>query len=243
MSLKRFFGDASKIKQTKAGDYFELSSEEQKHARVARLRQGEGAEIIDGSGNVLRGVCEKDGLRVKEVLFFEKQKPEIILAIGLTQGSTFELIIRQATEFGVSSIIPLQTKFSATWEDSRAEHKQERRERIIDEACKQSGLYWRPQLLPVMKPAEVFSSFNDAIHLVASLQEPREEWSSLLNTRSEKIIAWVGPEGDFSPEEYLTLKEAGAKFVSLGATVLKTETACVAMLSRCGLLHALTPKP
>ena len=46
--------------------------------------------------------------------------------------------------------------------------------------------------------------------------------------RAIRSAVWlVGPEGDFSPDEYDALRAAGVAFVSLGDLVLRTETAAI----------------
>lgn len=230
MSVKRFWGRGIQV-----GGWTVLDKDSLKHAKVTRLREGEAMELIDGNGNFWRGVFEKEGIRIKETGEVERKSPEILLAVGVTQGGTMEDIVRQATEMGVSEIIPLKTRNSAPErEEKRTEAKLERWERIAAEACKQSGLYWKPRVWPLTIISEVLEQNASARHLVAALGEKTTPWAKVLMKGVEKGVVWIGPEGDFSPEEYERLKKAGAMFVGLGATVLRVETACVAALARVG---------
>ena len=67
--------------------------------------------------------------------------------------------------------------------------------------------------------AEVYS-FKDAI------EEIKEYDKSNIN-----IGIVIGPEGGFEPSEIEQLKEAGAKIVTLGKRILRTETVALAMSS------------
>lgn len=213
-----------------------LGKESLAHAKVARMREGEAVELMDGNGNWWRGVLEKNGVRVSEVGRGERKKPEIVLAVGLTQGGTMEDIVRQATELGVVGIQPLCCDQGAPiLEEKRMKAKRERWERIGEEACKQSGLYWQPRIYQILKPAEVIKENAEALHLVAALMGEVTPWEQVVTMIKEKnvqkIFVWVGPEGDFSKGEYAALKTAGAQGVTLGATVLRVETASVAALA------------
>jgi 16S rRNA (uracil1498-N3)-methyltransferase len=53
----------------------------------------------------------------------------------------------------------------------------------------------------------------------------------LLNTSPSDVGIWVGPEGGFSREEVLILKESGGVPVTLGRRILRTETAGMAALA------------
>ena len=315
MPLKRFWGSGAAV-----GQWAALSAASLKHARVARLRDGEAVELIDGAGNFWRGVFDKDkdGVRVQETGHQKKAHPEIVLAAGVTQGGSFDEIVRQATELGAAAIVPLHTRNSAPILDAKREKaKVERWERHVEEACKQCGLYWKPQIIanPILDIAGVLAldRFSGAHHVVAALglgESESKNWSSLRTARTtmvppvvvtatnhaqaqaqaqatasvmEKkfsqtglsnnttttttndntdnnnnnnssssgsssnittpaptprtIIAWVGPEGGFTQREYELLRAKGASFVSLGQTILRADTACVAMLSRLQLIN------
>jgi 16S rRNA (uracil1498-N3)-methyltransferase len=251
------------------GDFITLGKDDLRHAKVLRLREGENVELLNGAGNFWRGIFtggfENGGVRIEALGSAPKEIPEIVLAVGLTQGGTFETIVRQAVELGVGAVMPLKSDHGAVGiDDKRAASKRERWERIVDEACKQSGNYWRTHILPLQTPEEFLKEISnahppapslgegdnnrgpaaplprnlevrkpavDVLHLVAALNEETAGWKEINFSGAKKVVVWIGPEGDFSKEEYLLLKNAGAKFVSLGKTVLRVETACVAAVA------------
>lgn len=228
MSAKRFWG-----RGVETGGWTVLDKDSLKHAKVARLREGEEMELIDGRGNFWRGVFEREGIRVKKFGTVERKLPEVILAVGTTQGGTMEDIVRQATELGVSEIVPLKTRNSAPErEEKRMEAKLERWERIVAEACKQTGQYWKPRVWPQTIISQVVEQNLQAKHVVAAIGEKVTPWAKVSFKDVERIVVWIGPEGDFAAEEYERLRGAGAVLVALGETVLRTETACVSALAR-----------
>ncbi len=78
---------------------------------------------------------------------------------------------------------------------------------------------------------------NDLL-LIASLEKEtvpmKNIFSSLKKNSSPPISSatiFIGPEGDFTPEEYLLARAAGCQAISLGPIVLRTETAALYCLS------------
>lgn len=52
---------------------------------------------------------------------------------------------------------------------------------------------------------------------------------------SQRVLMFVGPEGDFTPEELQSIISAGALPVGLGDNRLRVETAAVSLLAGLGL--------
>ena len=74
------------------------------------------------------------------------------------------------------------------------------------------------------------------INLIAYEEESKNNQSTLyevLNTdlNNKKINIVIGPEGGFSPNEVKYLNDLGYKSVSLGKRILRSETACIDMIS------------
>ena len=74
--------------------------------------------------------------------------------------------------------------------------------------------------------------------MLGSLQETRrhpriyfEEYVAAHGTVPKTLAVWVGPEGDFTPAELDAAQSAGARPVTLGRLVLRSETAAVYCLS------------
>ena len=62
-------------------------------------------------------------------------------------------------------------------------------------------------------------------------EETKQELQKMEAKETYKIGILVGPEGGLEEKEVMELKEKGAKVVSLGKRILKTETAPIAMVS------------
>lgn len=218
-----------------------LGPEESHHlARVLRARVGDAVKLLNGRG--LIGTCTVERIDPKgsielTVLSSESKappSPAIELALGLPKLKALEQILRQATELGVAVISLVNCEHGAYTLEAKA-HKWERLEAIVVEACKQSLNPFLPKLYPPVAfetYLEKLPHHPPALKLVASLEKEAVPLKTAALGAPEGRICFVGPEGDFSAKEYASLKRLGALSLSLGPTILRVETAVVAMLAQ-----------
>jgi 16S rRNA (uracil1498-N3)-methyltransferase len=147
-----------------------------------------------------------------------------------------EAIIQKATELGVWRIVPLLSQRVTTHlEGDSIDHKAEKWRQTAVEAIKQCGQRWLPQVdPPTTLPRLLARRDKFDLTLVASLQEDRRHLRAYLPAaalRPQTICLWIGPEGDFAPEEMEAIKGAGALPITLGPLILRSETAALCALS------------
>lgn len=145
--------------------------------------------------------------------------------------------IEKAVELGAERIIPVVSEHTIVRITSPEDRKEktQRWQRIADEAGRQCGTAWVPQIalplplqetLPLIK--ECAPVFVGALTPgVKPLREEIGKWK----TPPAHAGWYIGPEGDFTPDEVSTLVQAGAIPVNLGELILRTETACMYGLS------------
>lgn len=225
----RFF--VEDLSAVEVGQKLTLPSDEAKHAKVLRVRDGEAVELLDGKGYRHSASFSKDGLSITKTNFFERPAKPLVLAMALTQGGSFETILSQATQLGVSRIIPLKSSHAAALGDpKRAQKKFERYSAHLRESCKQSGNPYLPTLDPFTSfDQNLLKSLDDATLFVGALTDDSQPLTKQLGN-TNTAVAFVGPEGDFSRAEYELLREARAYFVKLGAHVLRSEVAVDSLL-------------
>jgi len=211
-----------------------LSAEESKHAiRVLRLKEGDHILIGDGAGHQFKAEItstEKYTVitRILEENIFPKPERQLRVAIAPTKNlSRFEWFLEKATELGVHEIIPL---ISARTERSRI--KEERSEKIILTASKQSQRAFIPKLLTTVNFQD-FLAANEGEGMIAHCLESKDRLSLNAVSEEKKSLILIGPEGDFTPEEINVAEQRGFQSVILNENRLRTETAgifAVAML-------------
>src|SRR5207248_241772 len=121
-----------------AGNALALSHDEQHHARVVRVREGEEVEVFNGRGAAFVATYTTDGLQIVRTAADREARLAIHLAISIINLDKFDIVLQKATELGVRSIIPLVTD-RVEIRAERYRGKTERWRKIVFEAVKQSG--------------------------------------------------------------------------------------------------------
>ena len=150
-----------------------------------------------------------------------------------------ELIIQKSTELGVKEFIPVDMERCVSKITGKDEAKKiDRWQKISEVAAKQSGRDMIPKVNGVMTIKQVCNVVNDYDLLIVpyeraegySFKDAIEELKKD-NKEDYTIGIVIGPEGGFEPSEIELLKNAGAKIVTLGKRILRTETVALAMSS------------
>ena len=226
------------------GGTLELSSTESHHlVAVLRVRTGAVVTLFDGSGCSWEGTLQQADKRNATVAIVsenEPQKPsyELGLAQALPKGKLMESIVRRAVEIGVTQIYPLLTERTEIQGDAESFKKKEQRWHLAAiEACKQSGNYLLPTVNPIQAIEDFLSSHRmgpRAFGMVGSLEPQACYLKQALakhEQRPEGGFCLIGPEGDFTPEEYKQAYAKGFAAIRLSDPVLRSETAAIYALS------------
>lgn len=221
------------------GHRLTLAGEEAHHAtRVMRVREGEQVEIFDGEGNAAvctvvqcsrsAVVCEIGPTRSQP-----RDRHPITLCQAIPKGGNMELIVQKAVELGISGIQPLVTAHTVA-RPGAASKKQAKWQRIALEACKQCGQNHLPRVEEPVAFSEWIRKENPGdTRIIAALDPAAAHFKKLLenNPVAGGVELLIGPEGDFSREEYAQAFTAGFLPASLGSIVLRVETATLYALS------------
>ncbi len=224
-----------------AGSRIGLNREASHHlVTVLRARVGDPCLLLDGQG--LRATArladpqpKAAQLELLEVERVVRQAFTMRLCPAVLKGKAFDLLIRLATEIGATRITPLLTEHTEAQVDAtKAERKRQKWHQTAIEACKQCGNAWLPEIEPPRPLAELLAApADDALRLVASLEPNAEPLTKLLDPAHppEEVWALIGPEGDFSPQEYPAIAAAGFKRWHLTRNILRGETAAAYALA------------
>ncbi|HZT23058.1 MAG TPA: RsmE family RNA methyltransferase [Verrucomicrobiae bacterium] len=185
----------------------------------------------------------------------------LTLLVGLPKGKIIESLISKAVELGAHRVVPLLTERVVTrLEEPDRARKQAHWRQVAVEAIKQCGAAWLPEIEAPVAIQEFLRAAapgtaavtprSDSrgswpktgapfeLSLVGALQterrHPREvfrEFEKVHGRLPKTAAAWIGPEGDFTPEELRRIQDAGAQPVSLGPLTLRVETAAIYCLS------------
>ena len=207
-----------------------LPEEESQHAvKVLRLQVGDFITVVDGDGGFYNAKITNPhpkhcAFEITETIQeYGKRDYKLHIAIAPTKNiERLEWFIEKATEIGIDEITPVICRFS-----ERKIVKEERLEKIIVSAAKQSVKAYFPKLNPLCTFDELMKNHQADQKFIAHCYD---EDKKLLQNEIQKysdVLILIGPEGDFSKEEVQKAVSLGFIPVSLGNSRLRTETAGV----------------
>ena len=206
------------------GNQVQIGGEEHRHLVVARAEKNELVEIFDGKGHVWMVHVDSVGKRETLASLEERREVlpdpvEIILAQAMIRAGAFELALEKAVEIGMSRIVP----FAAARSNIVSGNRNDRWQRIVIEAAKQSKRYYLPVLdHPVTLDQVLTMSATSKIMFAERASGPLK--SALAGS---PVLYLIGPEGGWTDSELTAAREHGFHLVSLGPTILRAETAAI----------------
>ena len=237
--MYRFFVEPSQVEE----HTIRIHGSDVNHIKnVLRMKTGE--EILISSGDNLEYACYIEEMGSEEVLAHVMYVQEagyelssrIYLFQGLPKGDKMELIIQKAVELGVHEIIPVATRRAVVkLEGKKEENKIRRWQAIAGSAAKQSKRMYVPEVKPVMRFSQATEQAKelDIVLLPYELAEGMRKTKEIIAQIEPggSIGIFIGPEGGFDEEEVRMAVEMGAKAITLGKRILRTETAGLTVLS------------
>ena len=203
---------------------------------VLRLQVGDQIALFDAEGLEYLGAIDSIS-REQAVVRILTRKPapaktcELAVACAIPKKSRMDDIVDKLTQLGVDSIIPLETERAIVKMDKNGPNRLERWRKIARNAAEQSRRNTLPLIPAAMSLPEVLAqSKNYRLKLIPSLAGDRKPLREILaESKPESVLALIGPEGDFTAQEIDQAIGAGFVPVSLGATVMRVETAAIAV--------------
>ena len=216
--------------------------------KVLRAKIGDELQICN-SQNGENFLCEIDNLEEEKIICQIKEKIqeqvesniEVTIFQGLPKADKMEYIIQKSVELGVYDITPVEMKRCVVKLNEKDKSKKiERWQKISEVAAKQCGRDIIPQITNIINIKNICNLIQEYdMVLVAyeneeknTLKEQLENIKKQNNSKSKvKIGIIIGPEGGLEEKDVETLKENGAKVITLGRRILRTETVALNVLS------------
>lgn len=207
------------------------------HLRVRRAKQGDTIHVGDGRGRIADSIIfTSTGAEViatvREMKVVPPPATRLVVFQGLAKSGKVDWVVEKLVELGVDEIVVFSAGRSAPkWDETKARTARLRWERVAHAASKQSERAWLPAVTGPLGRAALLSRVKmmGAV-LVADPQADLSLGAALMDVGEvPEIGIVVGPESGLSREEIGQLVDVGARPVSLGAQILRTETAGLAL--------------
>ena len=160
--------------------------------------------------------------------------PTLLLAQALLKGDHMDWVVQKASELGVRTILPLIAKHGVVRPQAeRITSQISRWQRIATEAAQQSEQWQPPQVLVPLDSKRFFLQARATCSLI--LAERREAVAlsrvPLPALLTDSLALVIGPEGGWADDELSSALAQGTQAVTLGAHILRADTAAVTALS------------
>ena len=212
-----------------AADTIRITGDDAHHAaRALRIRSGEEITISDGRGTVVRARVttvspSEVAADVHARASVEQPSPRVIVFPAMPKAGKLDAVVQKLTELGVDEIRPWFAKRSVIrWDAGKTAGRTARLRAIAREAAMQARRAWLPEVAEP-GPLEHLPEIAFVLHESATAGLI----AALPSVAPAAIGVVVGPEGGLDPEEVGLLTSDGARAVSLGSPILRTETAAV----------------
>lgn len=211
---------------------------------VLRAQIGETIEICN-SDTTENFLCEIEKIEKEKIEceILEKIKSNVESNIhvtifqGLPKSDKMEYIIQKSVELGVYDITPVEMKRCVVKLNEKDKTKKiERWTKISEVAAKQSGRDIIPKLNDFSNIKEICNLAKDYDILLVAYEKEKEnslknELKKIKENKMQKIGVIIGPEGGLEKEDVQSLELNGAKIITLGKRILRTETVALNVLS------------
>lgn len=237
--MHQFFVEPENIQ----GNKIVITGEDVNHIKnVLRMKVGDEIAVSNGvDGKEYRcGIVSISEEVLCELRFVKEDGVElpskITLFQGLPKADKMELIVQKAVELGVYEIVPVSMgRCIVKLDEKKQKSKISRWQGIAESAAKQSKRRIVPQVTSVMSMKEAckYASEMDIVLVPYELAEDMPKTRELIEAikPGQRIGFFIGPEGGFEEMEIALAMEVGAKPITLGKRILRTETAGFTVLS------------
>lgn len=237
----------------------DLSAADIHHLQVLRTQPNEHLAVVDAQRDyfevsVVELSPEGCTVRIAQRLDAPIQLARVSLLQGMAKGDKMDDIVRHSTELGIVSIRPFYSRFTQVKLDARRSEKRLARWRAIAQsAARQAGHLDIPDVFAPLSLTNLLASTPDIDALLVCWEQAPAD--ALMNQAIKELVPLidraldqahigvvVGAEGGLHESEVGLLQEAlPSQLVSLGPTILRTETA--ALIAPALAIHEITIYP
>lgn len=234
--MQRYFIDPDQWN----GEMIRIEGSDVHHiTRVMRMHPGERVICCDGKGTDLLAELEtvEEDVVCLRVLKQTPSRGEPAVAVTVAQavpkGDKWEWVLQKGTELGAASFLPVLTARTVVkLEAKKAGKKRERWQKIVKEAAEQSHRGRIPMVDSVIAWQQLLHTFPAYDRVLFAYEQGGAPLPQVLAQHScKRVMIVVGPEGGFTAEEAEQAEAGGAVPITLGARILRAETAPLALLS------------
>ena len=234
--MTRFFVEAQELSSASIC----LTGENFQHARVLRLKPGEKLLISDGQGREALCAVREVGASEMELEVLERRESaaearvRVSVYMAFPKADKLEHVIQKATELGAYEIVAFPSGRCVSRPDEKSLRKKlERWQKIAASAAEQSGRGRIPQVITLGSYRQALERAKDADKALLFYENEHAVTlrMALESSPFDTVSLMTGPEGGLEEAEVEQARAAGLQVCTLGARILRCETAPLCALS------------
>ena len=217
---------------------FTLTEEDTYHiTKVMRMVKDDKIEVVYQENTYICKIVSLSPLVeaeiVEEIKNNQELKTQVTIVQSLVKEQKMDYILQKTVELGVDKIIPYCASRSVIKINEKKDKKIERWKSILKEAAEQSKRIKIPEITNPINLSNLVKLSDYDIKFLCTVNESSQNLKKVLSNMvsGAKILFVIGPEGGFTPEEEKVMMENGFLSISLGNSVLRTETASTFIMS------------
>lgn len=223
------------VKRLEIGEV-RLHAAEAHHARdVLRLADRSAVEVFDDAGRQASALLIHKGASDAAVMVTQlietQNAAEWTIAAAVPKGERADWMVEKLSELGATAFIPLAAERSVVL--PQGSNKMDRWKRIAIESAKQSRRAMPMRIEPLISVDQLIANRMGTNQSMAAWYLSTEPSATpvmqLMTPPPQRALALVGPEGGWTDGEMQALEKAGFRPVKLTSTILRVETAAIAI--------------
>ncbi len=201
-------------------------------SRVLRACVGQEFDIVTGDAVRRARIASIQDDRIEFELGEEVPAAtprHITLALAIFKFDRMEWAIEKCTELGIARVIPIIAQRTGQHLAAAAGKRVQRWQRIVKQAAEQSRRSDIPEISVPLKLKEALALTAETRILLAECENDVLLKHAIREHPPDgEVVLAIGPEGGWTEEEVQLFARNGWTSASLGATVLRAETAAIA---------------
>tara|TARA_B100001094_G_C18115581_1_gene763781 strand:+ start:241 stop:978 length:738 start_codon:yes stop_codon:yes gene_type:complete len=205
-------------------------------SKVLRAKENQAIVLFDNSGfnyfGYVKNITSKSyDIFIEKKTFHEKTNSHIEIAFSVCKNPCSDMIIQKLTELGIDSIQPIiSTNSIFNQKKINSEKKISHWKNISVSSSEQSERNYLPNIQKIISYQEYIEKCKYKQKIILDTKS-EVMLPSIYNKSINSSSILVGPEGDFTDEEYIYAKESNFSSASLGDNILRVETAAISAFS------------
>ena len=215
-------------------DIYVLEGENQKHAKVLRLRAGEAVTVVTPGGEQCECVVAGENTLKIEERKICRNEPDVFVTLyqALPKGDKMDYIVQKCVELGVGRIVPMISARCVSRPDEKSLAKKRARwQKIALQAAMQSRRGLIPEVADCVTFADAVQLTRENNLTVFFYELGGDPVSEIIKEKPATVGIFIGSEGGFEPSEAEAVIKNGGRAATLGKRILRAETAPLAAMT------------